>query len=90
MNWKLRIMNKAVLIPLIVNIVALVYMVLGIFGITPGISQDTVLNVAYTIVGVLVTLGIVVDPTTAGVNDSKRAMGYSEPYKDEEDFPKAA
>ena len=30
----------------------------------------------------LVILGIVVDPTTAGVGDSHRAMGYEEPYRD--------
>ena len=33
----------------------------------------------------LVILGIVVDPTTAGVGDSKRAMGYVEPWVDEPD-----
>ena len=30
----------------------------------------------------LVILGIVVDPTTAGVGDSRRAMRYEEPYRD--------
>lgn len=83
MNWKLRFMNKAVLIPLIVNIVALVYMILGVFGVTPGISEDDVLNVAYMIVNMLCMLGIVIDPTTEGVADSERAMGYDEPYKAE-------
>ena len=29
-----------------------------------------------------VILGIVVDPTTAGVNDSQRAMSYEEPWQD--------
>jgi phi LC3 family holin len=28
-------------------------------------------------------LGLVVDPTTAGVSDSKRAMSYTEPWQDE-------
>ena len=30
----------------------------------------------------LVILGIVVDPTTAGVGDSRWALGYEEPYRD--------
>ena len=30
----------------------------------------------------LVILGIVVDPTTVGVGDSKRALGYQEPWTD--------
>lgn len=33
---------------------------------------------------VLTILGVVVDPTTAGVGDSQRAMGYAEPWKDEQ------
>ena len=33
---------------------------------------------------VLVILGIVVDPTTEGVHDSKRAMSYEEPWSDAE------
>ena len=31
------------------------------------------------LVNLLVALGVVVDPTTQGVGDSERAMGYTEP-----------
>ena len=49
-------------------------------------------NVFYSIIkfipllvfALLVILGIVVDPTTAGVGDSVRAMGYDKPWEDEE------
>jgi len=30
---------------------------------------------------VLSLLGLIVDPTTAGVADSQRALGYEEPYQ---------
>ena len=43
-----------------------------------------ILAVVDAVFALLVILGIVVDPTTAGVGDSKRAMGYQEPYKDPE------
>ena len=29
-------------------------------------------------------IGVIVDPTTAGLEDSVRAMGYEEPYHDPE------
>jgi phi LC3 family holin len=37
----------------------------------------------YIMFALLVILGIVVDPTTVGVGDSKRALGYEEPWKDQ-------
>ena len=35
------------------------------------------------VAGMLAVLGVVSDPTTAGVGDSERAQGYTEPWKDE-------
>ena len=46
-------------------------------------NKATLLTLATVLVtaayGVLAALGIVVDPTTAGMADSTRAMGYDEP-----------
>lgn len=80
-NWKLRFQNKASLIAIVVQIITLIYTVLGIFGVVPGISEDQVTNVVYMLVELLCLLGIVVDPTTQGVGDSAQAMGYMEPKK---------
>jgi len=44
-----------------------------------------VMQIVDQVLTVLGLLGIIVDPTTAGVNDSDRAMQYVEPWKDEED-----
>lgn len=81
-NWILRLKNKTTLIALIGVVVSAVYNVLSLLGITPGIAQDSVLDVIGIVVALLAALGIVVDPTTAGVNDSTKAMGYTEPNKD--------
>lgn len=78
-NWKLRFQNKATLIAIVVQTVTLVYVVLGMFGIVPGIGEDQVKNLVYMLVELLCLLGIVVDPTTQGVADSAQAMGYTEP-----------
>lgn len=73
-NWKLRLQNKAILTTIILAIVAFVYQMLGLFGVVPSISQDTIINLVGLVINLLVGFGIVVDPTTSGVNDSKLAM----------------
>ena len=78
-NWKLRLQNKTTLVALITQTIALVYLVLGIFGVVPGVSQDNLTNILGVAVDLLCMLGIVGDPTTKGVSDSIRAMGYEVP-----------
>jgi phi LC3 family holin len=80
-NWKLRFQNKVTLTAIVLAVIALVYQVLGIFGIVPAVSQDTIVPLAGAVINLLVLLGIVVDPTTEGLGDSDRAMTYEEPYK---------
>ena len=81
-NWKLRLQNKATLTALIMAIVALVYQVLGVCGIVPRVSQDQVTTIISMVINILCLLGIVVDPTTAGIGDSNRALTYDEPKQD--------
>lgn len=81
-NWLLRLKNKTTLLSLIVASVTFVYTVLGLFNIVPPVTQDTVMQIATALVNLLLMLGIVVDPTTEGVSDSKQAMEYTEPKKD--------
>lgn len=78
-KWILRFKNKAVLMALIAAVVAFVYQVLSLIGITPKIAEDAILEVVGLLVNVLVMLGIVVDPTTKGIRDSDMAMTYTEP-----------
>ena len=80
-NWKLRFQNKVTLTAIVLAVIALVYQVLGIFGIVPAVSQDTIVQLAGAVINLLVLLGIVVDPTTEGLGDSDRAMTYEEPYR---------
>ena len=77
-NWKLRVKNKATLAALLAACVTLVYTVLGMAGVVPAVSQSAVMEALAMLLNILVLLGIVVDPTTPGINDSARAMGYAE------------
>lgn len=81
-NWKLRLQNKTTLTALIMALVALVYQVLGVCGIVPRVAQDQVTTIISMVINILCLLGIVVDPTTAGIGDSNRALTYDEPKQD--------
>lgn len=78
-NWKLRLKNKATLAALIACVVTFVYQILGIIGIGVSISENEVINSISVILNILVTLGVLVDPTTEGTSDSPRALTYSRP-----------
>ena len=76
-NWKVRIKNKAFWMAIIPAVLLLVYAVAAVFGITLDLSDlgDKLLAVVEALFVVLAILGIVIDPTTAGLCDSERAMG---------------
>ena len=81
-NWKLRLQNKTTLTTLILAIIAFAYQILGIFGIVPGIDQNTMVNTCGLIINLLVAVGNVVDPTTACMSDSTKALEYTKPKED--------
>ncbi len=81
-NWKLRLKNKTTLITLATTIIAAVYSILATFGVTPSITQEQTLNLIIAAISLLVSVGVVTDPTTAGVSDSKQALSYEEPKVD--------
>lgn len=81
-NWKLRFKNKVTLTALIAAVVGFIYTLLTIFGITPQVEQDSIMQLASLVIMLLCSLGIVVDPTTAGVVDSKQALSYTDPKKE--------
>lgn len=78
-NWKVRLKNPVFWLTVIPAAVTFIYTVLGAFGVVPAISQDMIVNIITALVSALTTLGVLVDPTTKGVGDSERALGYDEP-----------
>ena len=81
-NWKLRLKNKTTLISLIVLIISFVYKILDLVHVIPAFPQDQVVEIVSMFIDILCFLGIVVDPTTAGIQDSNRAMTYDVPNND--------
>ena len=84
LNWKVRIRNKLFWLALIPAALILVETVCRLFGVTveTGDLKEQLLNLVNAVFAVLAVLGIVVDPTTEGLSDSDRAMGYDIPYSD--------
>lgn len=82
-NWKIRFKNASFVVAFLSTVAAFVYQVLALFEITPPVTHDQVTQLIGLIVTLLAGFGVLVDPTTAGVRDSKRAMGYEKPNKGE-------
>lgn len=86
-NWQVRIKNKQFWLTLIPAVLLLVQVVAAVFGIAIDLGElgNRLLDVVNAVFAVLVILGVVTDPTTDGVGDSIRALGYEKPYKDGEE-----
>lgn len=74
-NWKLRFKNKATLIAISSTVILLAQQL--------GLKlPDNIADVVNTVLTLLVLLGVINDPTTAGVSDSIKVLTYTEPKKE--------
>jgi phi LC3 family holin len=78
-NWKVRFKNKAWLTTFISLIVGFVYNILACFDVFPAVTQNAVMQIIGQVLTFLGLIGVLVDPTTPGFEDSDRAMSYIEP-----------
>lgn len=83
-NWTVRIKNKNFWLAVIPAVLLLVQTVAAVFGYSLDLGEigNRLIAVINAVFGVLVVLGVVVDPTTAGISDSKQARGYDFPKED--------
>ena len=68
-NWKVRFQNKTFLAGLISLVVVFIYDLLQLLEIAPAVTQSAVMQVAEGILTILGMVGVIADPTTAGVAD---------------------
>ena len=82
-NWKVRIKNKMFWLTMIPAVLLLVQVVAAVFGYTLDLGDlgNKLLAVVNALFGVLAVMGVVTDPTTAGVGDSAQALTYDSPKK---------
>ena len=84
-NWKVRVKNKTFWLAIIPAVIVLIMAVANIFGFEINLAdiEGKLIAVVEAVFVVLGIMGIIVDPTTKGVGDSARALGYEEPKGDE-------
>lgn len=82
-NWIVRLKNKTFWLALIPAVLLLIQVVAAVFGYQLDLGElgNKLLEVVNALFAVLAILGIVTDPTTAGIKDSEQAMSYTEPKK---------
>ena len=83
-NWIARIKNKSFWLSFIPAVLLFIQAVAAVFGFTLDFGElgNQLLSVVNALFAVLAILGIVTDPTTAGISDSKQALTYTEPKKE--------
>ena len=83
-NWIVRIKNKAFWLALIPAVLLLIQVIAAPFGYEWDfvVLNEQLTAIINAVFGVLAILGIVTDPTTTGVTDSKQALTYTTPKED--------
>jgi phi LC3 family holin len=85
-NWKVRAKKKSFWLTLVPAIVLLVQIVGNWFGyhVAAELLNAEAAKFINALFAVLVILGIVNDPTTSGLSDSKQVLNYKKPKKDKQ------
>lgn len=83
-NWEVRLKNKTFWLTIIPAVLLLVQVVAAVFGFTLDLGDlgNRLIDVVNAVFTVLVILGVVNDPTTAGTSDSVQALSYKRPKED--------
>lgn len=83
-NWKVRMKNKMFWLAMVPAFLLVAQIVTGWFGyeLAADLIGEETTNFINAVFALLVILGVVVDPTVSGVSDSKQAMRYQEPKKE--------
>ena len=81
-NWKVRFKNKVWLGSFLSLVIGFIYSLLALFDVFPAVTQNLVVQLLNQVLTFLGLVGVIVDPTTAGLEDSNRAMGYEDPWDD--------
>lgn len=86
-NWRVRIRNKAFWVAIIPAVLVLIQVVAAVFGYTLDLGElgNKLIAVVNAVFVVLSIIGVVNDPTTSGLSDSKQAMTYELPKEKEID-----
>ena len=83
-NWLVRFKNKSFWLSFVPAVLLLVQVVAALFGFELDLGDigNKIIDVINAVFVVLAILGVVNDPTTAGMSDSAQAQTYTTPKED--------
>lgn len=82
-NWKVRLNNKLFWLSIVPAIVLVGQAICAVFGVDLEYSEaeEHLITIINAVFAILAMLGVVVDPTTEGLEDSEQARTYTIPKK---------
>lgn len=88
-NWKVRLLNPTFWIGIIVAVFATILTQLGMsweqvtsWAVFGQLLLDAVSNPVVVVAVISAVYNAIIDPTTAGLSDSKKALTYTKPKKE--------
>ncbi|ARJ52032.1 phage holin [Staphylococcus lutrae] len=78
-NWKIRIKQKTFWVAILSAIFLFAQNIAKIFGYDIEVYTTQLTDTLNGVLGFLVLVGVIQDPTTSGIGDSDQALNYEEP-----------
>ncbi|HEC2241002.1 TPA: phage holin [Staphylococcus delphini] len=80
-NWKIRIKQKTFWVAMLSAIFLFAQSIAKVFGYDIQVYTEQLTDTLNSVLGILVLMGVIQDPTTKGVGDSHQALNYEEPRR---------
>lgn len=81
-NWKVRVQSGPFWLGIASAVIMAVFYILDLCGVASEITGNQIVDAVRLVLMIPAAIGIISDPTTKGVQDSKLAMSYDAPKKD--------
>jgi phi LC3 family holin len=81
-NWKVRVQSGPFWLGIASAVIMAVFYILNLCGVATNVTASQIIEAVQLLLLIPAAIGIISDPTTKGVQDSKLAMSYDKPKND--------
>lgn len=82
-NWKVRLKSGPFWLGVASAVIMAVFYILDLCGVVTNVTAGQIMEAVQLLLLIPAAVGIITDPTTKGMQDSKLAMTYDAPKTDE-------